>query len=132
MPDTNAFGEETNVTADAMRAFADMLRKIADQHETIGKALETSGVPSVRVKNLPTGVQGLEKLGKFAGAVSTACHDALSASAVEPIEHGLLLLKQALRRTKEKVNSPHPKAKKAIGMAANRGAGRGAPKPKTQ
>lgn len=129
MADTDAFGDETNVTAATMHAYAAALRKIADLHELAGKAMETNGVAGVRAKNLASGCLGLKKLGKFAGAVVTACHNEVSAEAVEHMENGLLALRQAVRRTK---GAPAHTARKAIQEASKRGAGRGAPKPKTQ
>jgi hypothetical protein len=105
----DAFGDEVNVTPQAMRTIANALRSIAKRHDEVADWMEKDGISGVRSKNLRSVALALVPLAKFLGAVVAAYCDQVSATGLEPLAGGVVLLTKYLKRTSDDLLENEPK-----------------------
>jgi hypothetical protein len=99
MKETDAFGDDVNVTPESMRQFANALRKIAERHDEVATWMETDGIPGIRSKNLRSAALSLVPMAKFLGAVVSSYCDQVSATGLEKLAGGVVILNHYLKRT---------------------------------
>lgn len=115
MKDSDAFGDEVNVTPESMRTFAEALRAIAKRHEDVADWMEKDGITGIRSKNLRTAALSLVPLAKFLGAVVSAYCDNQGAKGLEQLAGGVALLNKYLKRkSAELLEQEKKKPRKAI------------------